>query len=290
VSTHPERGAAARGDEPQIEILPNADAVAAAAAERIATALAGAVGQRGRADWATTGGSTPIGIYRELAQPPLRDTVPWADVHVWWGDDRFVPRDHPLSNVLPLDQVLLRATAFAGLSGDGEAGIDVEVGNQAGAPVPPANVHAMAMTAAIADGRDPAWVAAAYERELRAAGLPEAGGVPAFDVILAGIGGDGHILSVFPGSQVFDATGVPWAAGIPAPEHIEPHVARVSLNPAFLAAAHLVLVVALGAGKADVLADVLGETRDLSRWPSQHARRPNAVWLLDEAAAAKLPR
>ncbi|MEA2550075.1 MAG: 6-phosphogluconolactonase, partial [Chloroflexota bacterium] len=105
--------------EPKIEVLPDPNAVAAVAAQRIATALAGAVGQRGRADWATTGGSTPIGIYRELAQPPLRDMVPWADVHVWWGDDRFVPRDHPLSNVLPLDQVLLRATAFAGLSGDG---------------------------------------------------------------------------------------------------------------------------------------------------------------------------
>lgn len=290
MSTEPERGAAARGDEPQIEILANADAVAAAAAERIATALASAVGQRGRANWATTGGSTPIGIYRELAQTPLRETVPWADVHVWWGDDRFVPRDHPLSNVLPLDQVLLRATAFAGLSGDGEAGIDVEVGNQAGAPLPASNVHAMAMTAAIGDGRDPAWVAAAYEGELRAARLPEAGGVPAFDVILAGIGADGHILSVFPGSQVFDPTGVPWVAGVPAPGHIEPHVARVSLNPAFLVAADLVLVVALGAGKADVLAELLGETRDPSRWPSQRARRPNAVWLLDEAAAAKLPR
>lgn len=290
MSSVPGSSGSALGDEPQIEILANADAVAAAAAERIATALAGAVEQRGRADWATTGGSTPIGIYRELAQSPRRDKVPWADVHVWWGDDRFVPRDHPLSNVLPLDQVLLRATAFAGLSGEGEAGIDVEVGNQAGALVPASNIHAMSMTAAIARGEGPAWVAAAYEQELRAARLPEAGGVPAFDVILSGIGADGHILSVFPSSQVFNGSGKPWVAGIPAPEHIEPHVARVSLNPAFLAAAHLVLVVAFGAGKADVLADLLGETRDLSRWPSQHARRPNAVWLLDEAAAAKLPR
>jgi 6-phosphogluconolactonase len=286
----PGGGGSARGNGPQIEILANPDAVAAAAAERIATALAAAVERRGRADWATTGGSTPIGIYRELAQSPLRDKVPWADVHVWWGDDRFVPRDHPLSNVLPLDEVLLRATAFAGLSGEGEAGIDVEVGNQAGALVPASNIHAMPMSAAIARGEGPDWVAATYAEELRAAKLPESGGIPAFDVILAGIGGDGHILSVFPASQVFNPSGEPWVSGIPAPDHIEPHVARVSLNPGFLAAAQLVLVVAFGAGKADVLADVLGETRDVSRWPSQHARRPNAVWLLDEAAAAKLPR
>jgi 6-phosphogluconolactonase len=295
VNTEPKRsgsgpGGAARGDEPQVEILANPDAVAVAAAKRIAAALTGAVGRRGRADWATTGGSTPLGIYRELARAPFRDDVPWRDVHVWWGDDRFVPRDHPLSNVLPLDQVLLRATAFAGLSGDGESGIDVEVRTEPGALIPAANVHAMPMTAAIARGEGPAWVAAAYEEELRAARLPEAGGVPAFDVILAGIGADGHILSVFPGSHVFDETGVPLVAGIPAPEHIEPHVARVSLNPAFLATARLVLVVAFGAGKADLLADVLRATRDPSRWPSQHARRPNAVWLLDEAAAAKLPR
>ena len=286
----PGTSASARGDEPRIEILANPDAVAAAAAERIAAALSSAVELRGRADWATTGGSTPIGIYRELARAPVRDEVPWRDVHVWWGDDRFVPRDHPSSNVLPLDQVLLRATAFAGLSGEGESGIDIEVGTEPGALVPGSNVHAMPMTAAIARGVGPAWVAAAYEEELRGARLPEAAGVPAFDVILSGIGADGHILSVFPGSQLFDETGRPWVAGIPAPEHIDPRVARVSLNPAFLVAARLVLVVAFGAGKAAVLADVLGATRDPSRWPSQHARRPNAIWLLDEAAAAKLPR
>jgi 6-phosphogluconolactonase len=276
--------------EPRIEILANPDAVAEVAAQRIASALSGAVEERGRADWATTGGSAPIGIYRELAQSPLRGAVPWADVHVWWGDDRFVPRDHPLSNVLPFDQVLLRATALAGLSGEGESAIDVEVGNQAGAMVPASNIHAMSMATAIGRGEGPAWVATTYEEELRAARLPESDGVPVFDVILAGIGGDGHILSVFPGPTVFDASAEPWVAGIPAPEHIEPHVARVSLNPAFLAAARLVLVVVAGAAKAEVLANVLGATRDPSRWPSQHARRPNAVWLLDEAAAAKLPR
>ena len=68
---------------------------------------ADAVDERGRADWATTGGSTPVGIYRRLAGPPLRDDVPWPTVHVWWGDDRFVPRDHPLSNVKPFDDILL---------------------------------------------------------------------------------------------------------------------------------------------------------------------------------------
>ena len=80
---------------------------AAEAAERIATALVDAVERRGRADWVTTGGSALVARYRRLAAPPLVDAVPWDKVHVWWTDDRYVPRDHPLSNVKPFDDVLL---------------------------------------------------------------------------------------------------------------------------------------------------------------------------------------
>ena len=88
----------------------------AAAADR-ATAPATPSEQRGRADWATTGGSAPVGIYRRLAEPPLREQVPWRNVHIWWGDDRYVPRDHPLSNVLPADQVLVDAAPGPGSPG-----------------------------------------------------------------------------------------------------------------------------------------------------------------------------
>ena len=110
---------ASGGGEPELRILDDQDATAKAAAELIAATLHEAIDRRGRADWATTGGSAPIGIYRQLASDPLRHSVPWEQVHVWWGDDRFVPRDHPLSNVLPFDQILLSATARAGLSGTG---------------------------------------------------------------------------------------------------------------------------------------------------------------------------
>ena len=80
-------------DEPRIEVFPSADETSAEAARLIADALRDAVERRGRADWATTGGSTPVGIYKVLAAAPFRDDVPWDRVHVWWGDDRFVPRD-----------------------------------------------------------------------------------------------------------------------------------------------------------------------------------------------------
>jgi 6-phosphogluconolactonase len=274
--------------EPRIEVRETPDGVAAEAAQLIAASLRVGVAARGRADWATTGGSSPIGIYRELGMAPLRDEVPWAGVHVWWGDDRFVPRDHPDSNVLAFDQVLLRAAAHAGMSGSGDEGLDVTAGVEPGVPIPVANVHAMPMGGAIAAGRDTTWVASAYDAELRAAELPlTPGGVPILDVVVVGMGSDGHVFSVFPRSTAFSEGG--WVAAVPAPSQAEPRVARVSLHPGFLEAARAVLVVAFGAGKAAMLATVLGEVRDPDRWPIQHARRSNATWLLDVAAAASLP-
>jgi len=255
--------------EPTIRVLDDPAAAAGAAAVAIAAGLRDAVALRGRADWATTGGSSPVGIYRALRAAPLRDAVPWEAVRVWWGDDRFVGRGDPLSNVGPLDRELSPA--------------------RWNVPLPPANVHPMPMDEAIDAGRGPDWVAAAYADELRDAGVPVGeGGYPALDVVLLGIGGDGHLLSVFPGSPLLDSTA--WVSAVEAPTHIEPHVARVSLHPGVIAAAGRVVVLAAGAGKAEILASLLGDVRDVRRWPAQLARRESATWLLDRDAAALLPR
>jgi 6-phosphogluconolactonase len=276
-------------DEPRIEVLEDPAACSDAAAHTIARALVAAVDRRGRADWATTGGSTPVGIYQVLASAPHRDEVPWDRVHVWWGDDRYVPRDHPLSNVLPLDQVLLSASARAGLSGSGADAAEVESGAEPGVRMPVANVHAPRMTQALADGTGLDGAVAAYDAELRAAGLPTAeSGVPAFDVVLLGVGPDGHVLSAFPGSRLLDDMDA-WVAAVPAPTHVEPHVPRLSLTPRIIEAAGSVVVVSHGAGKAAILASVFGPGRDPHRWPAQLARRGNAIWFLDRAAAAQLP-
>jgi 6-phosphogluconolactonase len=281
-------GRAPREREPHVDVLPDAAAAATAAATLLASALAEAVRARGRADWATTGGSTVVPIYRNLAAPPLRDLVPWDRVHVWWGDDRFVPRDHPLSNRLPFDDVLLDAAGLAGVSGPGVAGVDVRIGDQPGVPLPVANVHGMPIDEAIARGGGPEAAAAAYEAELAAAPLARAAsGVPVLDAILLGVGPDGHVLSVFPGSPLLDAPAL--VCGVPAPEHVEPHVARVSLSPRFITAARLPIVVVLGDGKAGIVAHVLAGTRDPRRRPAQLARRAGAAWFLDRAAAAELP-
>ncbi|HYK94889.1 MAG TPA: 6-phosphogluconolactonase [Candidatus Dormibacteraeota bacterium] len=252
--------------EPEVRVLDDPDSTARAAAEAIADALRVAISERGRADWATTGGSTPIGIYRALVEPPLRDAVPWASVHTWWGDDRYVPRTDSLSNVLPFDEVLAP-----------------------GVPAARDHAHPIGMDEALAEAHDTAWAASRYDTELQHAGLTVDGsGFPVLDVVLVGIGADGHVLSVFPGSPLLEEYA--WAIAVPAPTHIEPHVARVSLNPGILAAARLPMLVAHGAGKAAILASVLGGARDVQRWPAQVARRAGAIWFLDRAAAADLPR
>jgi 6-phosphogluconolactonase len=263
--------------EPEIVIVADGAAASLLAAERIAARLRAAVEARGRADWATTGGSNPIGIYRAIMDGPLRDTIPWGRTHVWWGDDRYVPRDHPLSNVKPFDDIVLSI---------GEAEEGTGGGGPAGVPLPADHVHPFPTGEAIGRALGNDACAAALADELRAAGLPQVDGWPAFDLILVGIGGDGHLFSVFPRSPAIGAAEL--AMGIPAPTHIEPHVPRVTLNPTVLRAASDILVVVLGASKATILADVFGAW-DPVRLPAQFARREGATWILDEAAAAQLP-
>jgi 6-phosphogluconolactonase len=276
------------GGQPEVRIEADAEAAALAAAERVATVLRQAVAGRGRADWATTGGSTPLAIYRNLAGAPLRDAVPWPSIHVWWGDDRYVVRDHPWSNVLPLDEALVSASARAGLSGTGESGVDVLRGRLPGVALEPGNIHPFPTTRAIADAAGAAACATEYEAELRAAGLPTRAGWPAFDLVLLGIGPDGHLLSVFPGSDAFDRS--EWALAIPAPDHVDPHVERVTLHPAIVGAARSVVIVAHGAAKADVIARALDGDEDARVLPARLAVRTGASWILDEAAAAGLLR
>ncbi|HEY3335430.1 MAG TPA: 6-phosphogluconolactonase [Candidatus Limnocylindrales bacterium] len=267
---------------PQVRVLPTADEVARAAAEEIVRVLAAAIAARGVAHWATTGGSAAPPVYRLLGAPPLREALDWSRVHVWWGDDRFVPVDHPLSNVLPLEQILLDS----GGDGSDNGATASDVGQLGlGVRIPAGNLHPIPMSAAIGHGTGVVGAAAAYAAELAEAVPPGADGLPSFDLVWLGVGPDGHILSVFPGSAVWDAgTNV---APVPAPEHVEPHVERVTIHPRLLAAAGEVLVVTTGAGKASNVGRAWSGD-DVRELPLRAARLPNAVWLLDPAAAAEL--
>ena len=182
---------------------------------------------------------------------------------MWQGDERFVPIDHPDRN-------------WAGalrdwLAADGGPG---------------ATLHPIPVDAAIAGGHDAAWAAARYVEELGET-LPLRDGVPSFDVLLLGMGGDGHILSTFPGSPPVRETEVPVLA-VAAPTHIEPHLPRVTLSPFVLRGALSIVVMVPGAGKAGTVRDVLTSPADPVRLPAQVAVRPNAVWLLEPGSAGRL--
>ena len=262
----------------EIIVVADADTAARRAAEIVAETLTTAVSERRRADWATTGGSTPTGVYNALVALG-RGGVPWASVHTWWGDDRFVPPDHPFSNQKAFLDTLVEAGAYETGHSDDDRGR---------VRVPVKNVHPFPTGRAIGGGRDADWCARQLEDELRAAGLEAADGWPVLDLMFLGIGGDGHLLSVFPGSEAFDSDR--WALAIPAPTHIEPHVGRVTLNPSTVRVARRVLAVVLGGSKADIVGRLFHAPTDPRMLPAQLAIREGATWILDEAAATTLPR
>lgn len=246
---------------PSLVILPAAE-VPGAAAAFIAHVLAAAVAERGVAHWATTGGSSAPAIYAALAAEPLASRVPWDRVHTWWGDDRFVTHGDALSNVGPITALV------AALPEAGE------------------HLHPIPTEAAIASDLGPAWAAEIYADELAATVLASPGGEPVLDLIILGVGPDGHILSVFPGSSVWASPAL--VAAVPAPTHIEPHVERVTFHPRLAGAARAVLVTTTGASKAANLARAWAGDADPHDVPVAATLLSTATWLLDEAAAAEL--
>ena len=133
--------------EAEIVVLEDADAVAGEAAKRVVAALAAAVKERHVAHIALTGGSTAAPLYRLLARPENHEAVDWSRVHLWWGDERFVPRDHPDSNA---------GLAYAQLLGGGEEGAPA-------LPIDPENVHPVPVEETLSDSEPVALAAQRYE-------------------------------------------------------------------------------------------------------------------------------
>ena len=260
-----ERGAG--HERPTILIADGPEATSRLAADLLVAWLAGAIGERGEAHVALTGGSSAKGLFAALREPSRADALDWGRVHAWLGDDRFVPRVHPDSN---------GGLALRELAADG-TGI-----------IPAANIHVMPVEAAMNAGTGPDGAAEAYATEILST-VPSSSGVPVLDVVLVGIGGDGHLLSVFPGSAAL-APDAPLPLGIPAPTHIQPHLPRVTFSPSILRLAGHVMPIVAGHTKAAILGHIFGPERDPSLWPAQLALSRNATWVLDPAAASGLPR
>lgn len=246
----------------ELRILPGPQDVARSAADLTVAVLARGIAQDRTVHLVLTGGSTAVPFFHELTRPERRAQLDWHRVHLWWGDERLVPLADPQSNAGLAERLLL---------GDGPL-------------VEEANVHPVPVDqgAEEPDGRR---AAAAYAAEIERRLPLTVDGVPTFDVILAGVGPDGHVMSIFPNSPAL-ATDAPLAMAIPAPQHVAPHLPRVTLAARLLPVAREVIVMASGAGKADILREVLGPERDPRRWPAQRALLANAVWLIDREAAA----
>lgn len=234
----------------QAVVVEDPAALAAAAAQR----LVNRVGHGGRGAICLTGGSSPQGLYRLLAEEPWRGKVPWERVHWFMGDDRFVPESDPLSNMGMARRLFL---------------------DRVGAPA--GNIHPIPT-----DANYPEGAANIYEDELKkfygADRLDPAR--PLFDLVLMGLGPDGHAASLFPGSRALDEK-QRWVLGI-GKAGMEPFVPRVTLTLPALASTREMLFLIDGAGKRDILRRVFaGEDLPGSRAYSDG----ELLWLIDRAAA-----
>jgi 6-phosphogluconolactonase len=232
-----------------VRVFDGVDALSAAAARDIASAMTAAVRTRRRCAMALSGGDTPITLYRLLAAD-YQAQIPWPQVHVFWTDERYVPWDDLRSNYRMARETLLEHVAC-----------------------PPTNIHPI-QTHFV----DATAAASEYEAILRAF-FPE--GVARFDVSILGLGPDAHTASLFPGSAALDAR-TQWVASVLAPA--DPPE-RVTLTPPALTSAIHSHVLVAGARKADALRHALSSD-DVHRFPAACLRRATGAvtWWTDRAA------
>ena len=237
----------------ELLVLDDAAAMARAAADCLAEAAWSALAARGRFDVALAGGGTPQAAYRLLAAGRGARTE-WPRVHVWFGDERCVPPDHAASNYAAARDALL-----------------------AHVPIPEAQVHR------VAGERGPEAAADAYDRELRDAFGEPGATLRTFDLVLLGVGEDGHTASLFPGGAAL-AVRERWAVAADSPDPERPWP-RVTLTLPAIRAADTVLVLAAGAGKRRVARAVLDGDAAGRELPAGRAHgRRRTLWLVDAAA------
>jgi 6-phosphogluconolactonase len=247
---------------PLVVVHRDAALLARAVAARLVTRLVDCQSARGAASVVLTGGRVGGAVLEELRDNPARDAVDWRRLDVWWGDERFLPSGHPDRNETQARHALLDSVTLD-----------------------PARVHPMP-AAGGPDGEDAEGAAERYAAELRAATRPEDhGDVPAFDVLLLGVGPDGHVASIFPESPAaYDERPVVAVRGAP-----KPPPTRLTLTFGAVNSATEVWPVAAGAEKAPIIGLALGGAGRVQVPAAGVAGRRRTLWLLDRAAAAGLP-
>jgi 6-phosphogluconolactonase len=235
-----------------VEILSDQSALVARALELILSKLETAIAQRGQFTIALSGGSTPKPLYEAIATKNL----PWDKIHVFWGDERYVPPDHPDSNELMARRAWLDRVA-----------------------IPAANIHAMPTL----EG-DPAVSAAKHEQQLREFFGSAPGEFPALDVILLGMGDDAHTASLFPHTDALKVSDRLITVGN------KDGNPRITFTYPFINSARSVIFVVAGANKRPALAKIFAPEADDFSYPSRLIRPQGELWwLLDSAAGAEVP-
>ncbi len=237
-----------------IRLFDDPEALSQGAAEYFVKVAREAVAARGRFSVALSGGGTPRRTYELLGQPPFRDKTPWDQTHIFWGDERCVAPDDHRSNARLAREALLSHVA-----------------------IPADQVHPM-------DCRpSPAAGARRYEALLQGY---FAGGDPCFDLILLGLGENGHTASLFPGDPVLREA-KRWVAEVYVAEQ---DLYRLTFTAALINRAAVVAFLVAGAAKAAVVRQVIAGPRDSERLPAQliHPESGELYWFLDKAAAEEL--
>ena len=241
-----------------VRIFDSDTEVFGAAADFVSERMRRAVAQRGACALALAGGSTPRKLYELLASDSWRGGIPWEELDVFWGDERCVGPDDEESNYRMAREAMLAKT-----------------------PVKPERVRRM-----VGEHPDPRTAASDYAELLRGSLPLTPAGLPCFDVVLLGMGDDGHTASLFPESPALDVTDQ-WVAA----HYVEKLAAhRMTLTYPVLNAAAAVLFLVTGDSKSEALREVLEGERKPRRYPSQGIQPVGGtlIWLLDRAAAKLL--
>jgi 6-phosphogluconolactonase len=245
---------------PSVLVHRDQEVLAKAVAARLVTRLVDVQTARGGAHLVLTGGGVGTAVLEELAATPAHDAVDWRSLDIWWGDERFLPSGHEERNETAARRALLDR-------------VDVD----------PKRVHPMPSSD---QGESPEDAAERYAAELRAATRPDDHGpVPSFDVLMLGLGPDGHVASLFPGMPaLYEQRPVVAVRGAPKPPPI-----RLTLTLPAIQTAREVWIIAAGESKAKAVRLALSDAGPV-QVPAAGARgRQRTLFLLDRAAASELP-
>lgn len=234
-----------------IEVLPDKGSLVDRARELILEKIKSAIAQRDYCTIALAGGSTPKPLYQNLAQ----ESLPWEKIHIFWGDERYVPSDHPDSN-----QKMAR-----------EAWLDQ-------VSIPDSNIHPMSTT-----GPNPQADAAKHEQEIREFFQCGEQDIPSLDIILLGMGDDGHTASLFPQTEALTVRDRLITVGNKGDSQ------RLTFTAPLINQGRCVILLVAGANKRPALAQVFAPQGDENQYPSRLIQPQGELWwLLDQEAGAEI--